>query len=716
MVYPLRPAELEANLRCSTSLLGPLPPSTLSANSHAAAAGSSAPSFGIYNMQLTYDAADHYLVLLGASGGPGALNGTQTWAFSNGTWRQLSPTASPESCMGSVLAYDEFDGYVLYLAAANFGSAGKCSSAGQTWIYHNGDWSRLTPSVSPPPRQSAGFTNDSRDGYMLLFGGACNMGVTWTLCGDTWKFLGGTWTNLTNSVHPSPRAGAGITYDASDGYVLLFGGTAWPVNIVWPLMVTDTWEYRAGTWTQIGSCGGPSQPSCGASAPPEPYDDGLAYDSSDGVVLYTSADNNVSSADPEIYWTYHARNWTDLNNWSIRNANGLPSNRLAEALAYDWGDRYAVLFGGISTTWRSLNDTWSFHGGNWTNINRGGSGILSVTASAAPDTGPAPLQVSLQANATGGTPPYQISWVLGDGGNGTGASVQHTYAKPGAYLAIINVWDSWGRFTNASVSVAVTAGGSGTGPLSLVFTASPNHGPAPLNVTFNVSAVGGSPLYSLTICTAQSRCSLEKTGWTGSTEHFLTNYSAPGNYSASATVTDSRGNQSTVTSLISVTSYVPVSVSANISARSGLSPLTVSFTANVRGGYPPFTIQWGFGDGSFGTSFNDVTVFHSYLNPGAYHPILAVTDGAGHHKDLTLAAVTVVSSGGWNPTALPEVPSLVQSGAVIVVTAALGIGACAGYLGLRQIDRRRLRLEGEAIVRSLRDRGLDPGQIDRLDP
>src|SRR5271170_6765146 len=49
------------------------------------------PGFELYNLALTYDAADGYLLLFGATGS-GSLEGTQTWEYAEGVWTQLHPT------------------------------------------------------------------------------------------------------------------------------------------------------------------------------------------------------------------------------------------------------------------------------------------------------------------------------------------------------------------------------------------------------------------------------------------------------------------------------------------------------------------------------------------------------------------------------------------------------------------------------------------------
>jgi hypothetical protein len=357
---PARPAERAAAVTCALAV-ATAPQLVGSVSSPRwALFGANPPPFQLYNFQVVYDTHDGYLVLFGnaltVSGGP--TGGTETWSFIAGHWSRILSTHTPESCPGSVLAYDSVDGYVVYLAGANIGIGTACSAAGQTWKYQGGAWTHLHPLHSPSARQFAALTNDSRDGYLVLFGGMSGSNTTNVtgFLADTWKFVGGNWTQIVTS-GPSARFGAGMTYDAADRYVVLFGGSGTGGCQAGSLfcMDRDTWNYSGGTWTKFHPSG---------AVPPEPNDDGLVYDAVDKVVLYTVPDDNTSSVDPMIYWTFHGGNWSSYDSLA-RGLGGVPPNRLGEGLAYDWRDGYAVLFGGTTPTWAGMDDTWSFHGLRW---------------------------------------------------------------------------------------------------------------------------------------------------------------------------------------------------------------------------------------------------------------------------------------------------------------------------------------------------------------
>src|SRR5439155_27344629 len=97
-------------------------------------------------------------------------------------------------------------------------------------------------STVPPSRFGAVMTYDAADGYLLLFGGASTVSGN---SADTWKFKGGAWKQLTPVTSPPGRNDAVMTFDAANGYVLLFGGLGFGGDL------GDAWRFRAGHWTHV---------------------------------------------------------------------------------------------------------------------------------------------------------------------------------------------------------------------------------------------------------------------------------------------------------------------------------------------------------------------------------------------------------------------------------------------------------------------------------
>jgi len=81
---------------------------------------------------------------------------------------------------------------------------------------------------------------------------------------------------------------------------------------------------------------------------------------------------------------------------------------------------------------------------------------VTVSVSATPTSGDAPLSVDLTASAD--SPDGEIvsyEWSLGDGTEASGANVQHTYKTPGRYSAKLKVTDNNGLTASASANVQV---------------------------------------------------------------------------------------------------------------------------------------------------------------------------------------------------------------------------------------------------------------------
>jgi len=193
-----------------------------------------------YGASITYDSADHYLLLYGGYGSKGPLN--DSWKFAGGKWTELSSGAAPGLREFAAMTYDSADGYVLLFGGCDVGG---CPS-NDTWTYSAGTWTKLSPTSSPPKRLWAGMTFDAESGYVLLFGGA-NSTTNPKAFDDSWSFLHGVWSKLTPKKSPTRAYQFGISYDAKLHYVILFGGDTTPSYS--PL--NTTWKFQAGTWTKI---------------------------------------------------------------------------------------------------------------------------------------------------------------------------------------------------------------------------------------------------------------------------------------------------------------------------------------------------------------------------------------------------------------------------------------------------------------------------------
>jgi hypothetical protein len=186
---------------------------------------------------------------------------------------------------------------------------------------------------------------DAADGYAILFGGTSG----WFPSTTTWIFANGSWTPLLLNPSPAGRDYPGMAYDAKDGYVVLFGGVS---NGAYSRALGDTWKFTHGQWSQLS-------PKHSPSPREEPE---MTYDTIDGyVLLYSSYYSSLHDT-----WSFASGQWKNITNykattgppWSLRTYT-------FTTIAYDSTDQYVVLYGSNSY-WGTA--TWTFRGGNWTNI------------------------------------------------------------------------------------------------------------------------------------------------------------------------------------------------------------------------------------------------------------------------------------------------------------------------------------------------------------
>jgi len=164
---------------------------------------------------LAYDSARGRVVLFGGN----AAN--ETWAYDLGSnsWKKMSPASSPSARSLASMSYDsESDRIVMY------GGNASGKSNGETWAYDPGNdtWMEMDPLTSPGPRESHSMVYSSAVDRTVLFGGVGSgkyYNETWT-----YDLNKDSWERLETLVSPSPRARAGMAYDAGKSQVVLFGG------------------------------------------------------------------------------------------------------------------------------------------------------------------------------------------------------------------------------------------------------------------------------------------------------------------------------------------------------------------------------------------------------------------------------------------------------------------------------------------------------------
>ncbi|MCI4319725.1 MAG: kelch repeat-containing protein [Thermoplasmata archaeon] len=250
---------------------------------------------------VTYDEADGYVLLFGGIDNARAYN--DTWSFSAGAWHHLHPARAPSPRIGAAMAYDGADGYVVLFGGENvFGTL-----FNDTWTFLAGVWSPLPPPTLTkdgfllPAMALSSLAYDAADGYLLMFGGSNLSGLTRISLNGTFEFSGGFWTPATPVRSPPGRDAAGMAYDSWDGEVVLFGGE----NLSSPSTTVrnDTWVWAAGSWTYVATPVAPSQ----RAAPVMTYDETDGY-----LLLFGGVNDTVVSTVYGDTWSFLGGVWTQL--------------------------------------------------------------------------------------------------------------------------------------------------------------------------------------------------------------------------------------------------------------------------------------------------------------------------------------------------------------------------------------------------------------------
>lgn len=205
------------------------------------------------------------------------------------------------------------------------------------------------------------MTFDAADGYVVLFGGLGGVypqgDVDQYHClNDTWIYQGGAWTNLSTYGPPQTCVGT-MTYDAADGYVVayLISGPNPPGSPVLTI-VNETWTFSHGQWSQVNTF----------EPPADNYDAAMTYDDlTHRVLMYCSCKNAGGFAVGQT-WEFSAGTWNQVTTATVPPPPGWDVE-----LTFDSADGYPLLLAGAANvqpgSWPT-NGTWAFANGNWKQV------------------------------------------------------------------------------------------------------------------------------------------------------------------------------------------------------------------------------------------------------------------------------------------------------------------------------------------------------------
>jgi hypothetical protein len=265
-------------------------------------------------------------------------------------WVEFNESRLPNSDLNGLgLAYDPMNNYtVLFGVCPNGVPVGPCN---ETWAFRHGNWTSLTPIVSPPALEDVAMAYDPQSESVVLFGGGGPAGLN----NRTWEFSGGNWSELNTTI--APPAGAGLmVYDSAAGYLLLFAGGG-------PNVTNGTWTFENGTWTDLS-----------ISIEP-PYAASMAYDPAlRAAVAYIGGF-------PQGNYTWLFQNGS----WENVTTAASPDAQSDVTISYDPLSQSMLLFGGFGSAGQYLGQTWAYNGSTWTRLHSSNSPSPRVGAAMAYD-------------------------------------------------------------------------------------------------------------------------------------------------------------------------------------------------------------------------------------------------------------------------------------------------------------------------------------------
>ena len=299
-------------------------------------------------------------------------------------------------------------------------------------------------------------------------------------------------------------------------------------------------------------------------------------------------------------------------------------NNLVPTYAWDFGDgaqgsgvspSHAYSKAGTYTVKLTVSDSTGLSGSANTTAN-----ISTLSAPVANIGGPYTGQTgrSITFDASTSTDPNKsaltFAWNFGDGSQGSGATVTHSYAKTGKYTVALTLTDTYKQTATATTTATITnpaqppvanPGGpyTGTTGRSIAFNGSGSTDPNGLSLTYAWDFGDGS------------------TGTGASPGH---TYGTAGTYTVKLTVSDSSGLSGSASTKATVTG--PTVLTANPGGPyTGVVGKAVQFDGSESRDpkNETLTYAWDFGDGNQGTG---VKPTHTYVQPGAFTVTLTVTN------------------------------------------------------------------------------------------
>jgi hypothetical protein len=238
-----------------------------------------------------------------------------------GEWSNVTPAVSPPPRKGHSMVFD--DGVN---ATVLFGGRNETTYFSDTWLYFSGNntWVEVTPSGSPTPREGHAMAFDRENDLIIMFGGYDGSNYLF----ETWTYSasGNVWMSLNPASHPPARAWTAMSYDKVKECIILFGG------LEQFQQTGDTWQYElsGNAWT----------PLFPFSNPRERHGHSMVYSESLGLHILTGG--YVVGGEWSDTWVFNSTAVM----WVSKPLGSDPMPRSNHSLVYDSVNEEVYLFGG----------------------------------------------------------------------------------------------------------------------------------------------------------------------------------------------------------------------------------------------------------------------------------------------------------------------------------------------------------------------------------
>ncbi|MGK2858621.1 MAG: Kelch repeat-containing protein [Thermoanaerobaculia bacterium] len=219
------------------------------------------------------------------------------------------------------------------------------------WEWRTSQWSATYPANPPVGRSSHAMVWDTFQNRLLVFGGIRGFDDKnkALLLDDTVTLEGDAWRDLNPPTKPKARQAHAFAFDQVRNRFVIFGG--YDVDTVG---LFDTWEFDGANWTRIEETG------------PQVLNPLMVYDPARDETLLIGISNEEVFTDrkTQMYKRSGSGAWTKVE---------LPTEKIPRctsfgALVYEELFTRVVMQGGGCATGSPVNETWVWHGTEWSQL------------------------------------------------------------------------------------------------------------------------------------------------------------------------------------------------------------------------------------------------------------------------------------------------------------------------------------------------------------